>query len=170
VPFSTAAVAVVIGQGERGDEELLLIRRSESIADPWSGHVALPGGRVEPGDGSFRETAARETREEVGIDLTKGRFLGYMGEFHARTREVKVVPSVFKLEGSPGVILNREVASYKWVPLHALTNPGNRSSHFVTWRGVEHEFPAYEVGDYHIWGVTERILSTLVEGLRDETD
>src|SRR4051812_31480098 len=63
-----AAVAVVLR--ERGGEtEVLLIRRAERDGDPWSGHVAFPGGRADPGDASLEATAIREAREEVGLDL-----------------------------------------------------------------------------------------------------
>ncbi len=63
--------------------ELLVIKRSEAEHDHWSGHMALPGGRVEPEDESLLATAARETFEEVGLDLGAG------GEAIARLGTVK---------------------------------------------------------------------------------
>ena len=54
----------------RGDEQVLFIRRQVSQRDPWSGNVALPGGRQELADGDDDErTAMREAAEEVGLDL-----------------------------------------------------------------------------------------------------
>src|SRR5579863_6444108 len=78
VASETAAVAVVVRDTEEGDE-VLLIKRAERDGDPWSGHIALPGGRVQKQDESFKATAVRETREEVGVDLdANASFLGYM--------------------------------------------------------------------------------------------
>jgi 8-oxo-dGTP pyrophosphatase MutT (NUDIX family) len=42
------------------EAELLLIRRAEHPSDPWSGHMALPGGRNDPQDTSLYETVVRE--------------------------------------------------------------------------------------------------------------
>ena len=167
VPSATAGVAVLFGRSGEGEDRVLLIKRADRTGDPWSGHVALPGGRVEGTDESFRRTAVRETLEEVGIDLDAGgRFLGYMEEFHARTRRILVVPSVFVSDHIPDVTTSAEVASYRWVPFNELLRRGNTSSHTVGRGKMIFNFPAYEFEDYHIWGVTERILSTMVDAAR----
>ena len=121
VPRESAGVAVIFRSLDGGEEVVLLIRRAEREGDPWSGQVAFPGGRVSAADVSFEETARRETSEEVGIDLssTTAAFLGYMREFRARTKDVVVIPSVFKLGADSPVTLNKEVASYEWVPLRS---------------------------------------------------
>lgn len=68
-----AALAAVFRRGPSGEEEVLFIKRATNPTDPWSGHVALPGGRAEEADrGEDEVTAARETHEEVGIDLLDG--------------------------------------------------------------------------------------------------
>lgn len=68
-----AAVALVLRRRRAADgngvaasstTELLLIRRAVSERDPWSGDVALPGGKVEAGETDL-EAAIRECKEEV---------------------------------------------------------------------------------------------------------
>ena len=49
--------------------EVLYIRRSLNPTDRWSGDLAFPGGKANPGEND-RETCERETMEEVGLDLT----------------------------------------------------------------------------------------------------
>ncbi len=66
-----AAVALVLRRTADDVVELLLIKRSEREDDPWSGHVALPGGRRDPSDATLQDTAIRETLEETGIDLAR---------------------------------------------------------------------------------------------------
>ncbi|MGH7524260.1 MAG: NUDIX domain-containing protein, partial [Gemmatimonadales bacterium] len=61
-----AAVALVLAEEP---DRLLLIRRAEREGDPWSGHLALPGGRRQESDSDLLATATRETREETGIHL-----------------------------------------------------------------------------------------------------
>lgn len=145
---------------------MLFIKRAVKDGDPWSGQIAFPGGRVEDGDSSFRDTATRETREEVGIDLRRdSRFLGYLGPFEARTGDIMVVPSLFALTREPKVSPDVEVASYKWIPISSFRNPSTRSVYTRERNGTKIDFPSYVVGDYVIWGLTERIISTLIRYL-----
>ena len=164
VPKASAGVAVIF-RGLGDDEEVLLIRRAEREGDPWSGQVAFPGGMVNATDGSFEETARRETSEEVGIDLSSksAAFLGYMRELKARTRDVVVVPSVFKLAASTTVILNREVASHEWVPVRSLARKEARSTYLLRRKGSEIAFPSLVQNGLVIWGLTERILSAIIQ-------
>ncbi|MGH9918558.1 MAG: NUDIX hydrolase [Nitrososphaerales archaeon] len=161
----SASVAVIFRDAQ-GDEEVILIRRAERKDDPWSGQVAFPGGMVSAADKSFEETASRETAEEVGIDLSEGSavFRGYMREFKARTKEVTVVPSVFKLAGRSEVTPNAEVASYEWASLGQLAAEEARSSYLIPRGGGQFPFPRIVHHGLVIWGLTERILSGILQG------
>ncbi|MGA2198959.1 MAG: CoA pyrophosphatase [Nitrososphaerales archaeon] len=170
VSRETAAVAVVIRRGASG-EEVLLIRRAERKGDPWSGHVAFPGGRVEAEDPSFRDAAAREAREEVGADLAAGaRFLGYMGPFRTRRRGIRVVPAVFLLAGPVEVKPNSEVSSHAWVALQDLLGRRNRSTYSPVRGDDERRVPSFNIRGLQVWGLTERILSSLVESAEKACD
>ena len=159
-----ASVAVIVR--DRRSPSVLLIRRAGRVGDPWSGQVAFPGGKMQEGDKTARDTATRETGEEVGIDLDRyGEFLGYGGATTTHTGTMDVVPSVFELKESVVVKPNEEVASFRWVELEELLRPSARSSYDVGRDGRAIDMPAYVVGDYVVWGLTYRILSTL---LRDE--
>src|SRR5258706_13265424 len=77
-----AAVALVLSPSlaDAPALSLLLVRRAERDGDPWSGHMALPGGHAHPSDVDLLHTARRETLEEVGIDLTDAELLGRLDE------------------------------------------------------------------------------------------
>ncbi len=163
VARSTAAVSVIF-RPDGARERLLLIKRAEREGDPWSGQMALPGGRVSGADRTFLEAARRETLEEVGIDLNSegSRFLGYLGEFRAHTRRVLVVPCVFRREGRVRVLRNNEVASHIWVPLDELSRQRGRSTFEVRREGETMRFPSLVYRGHVIWGLTERILTSII--------
>jgi 8-oxo-dGTP pyrophosphatase MutT (NUDIX family) len=159
----------VIFRDTQDEEEALLIRRAEREGDPWSGQVAFPGGMVSQADKSFEDTAKREAAEEVGIDLSSGAavFRGYMRDFTPRTKEVVVVPSVFKLVESSTLTPNREVASCEWASLGELAGEVARSSYLIPKGGGQIPSPCIVHRGLVIWGMTERILSEIIGGRTD---
>jgi 8-oxo-dGTP pyrophosphatase MutT (NUDIX family) len=164
VTLPRAAVALVLREGPQG-LELLLIKRAEVDGDPWSGHVALPGGREESIDASLEDTAVRETFEEIGIDLRRyGRIVWELDELQAGGAPIVVQPYVATVGADlPPLALSDEVSAAFWVPLATFTAPGASVESTVVVRGVERRVPSYRHGQYVVWGMTERILRQLVE-------
>jgi 8-oxo-dGTP pyrophosphatase MutT (NUDIX family) len=168
-----AAVALILYEGT-GGVEALFIKRAQQAGDPWSGQVALPGGRREPGDTDLLATAVRETREETGIELAGAEQLGPLDDLYPRTPTlppVVVRPYVFAVGARPALVPDVEVERAFWVPLQRLSEPGVRRDLTLTVQGVERTFPAYRLGDDVLWGMTERIITPFVElvgrGTRD---
>jgi 8-oxo-dGTP pyrophosphatase MutT (NUDIX family) len=161
-----AAVAVVFRCVAGGQLERLLIKRSEREGDPWSGHVALPGGRHEPADATLQDTAVRETREETGIDLDRdGRMLGTLDELRPRTPTLPpiiVTPFVAVVAPDVPIATSDEVAAAFWVPLATLADPSVSVESEVTARGATWRVPSYNLGAHVVWGMTERILRNLL--------
>jgi 8-oxo-dGTP pyrophosphatase MutT (NUDIX family) len=164
-----AAVALVLREGLEGPE-MLVIKRSETERDHWSGHMALPGGRVEDEDESLLATAAREAFEEVGLDLRAGgeaiARLGTVAPQSPYAPRVSVTPFVFVAPkeyhaagGSKGLLLSEEVAAAFWVPVGELKRGGRSAVFRMAFAGVEREWPAYPSQHGLIWGITERILT-----------
>jgi 8-oxo-dGTP pyrophosphatase MutT (NUDIX family) len=160
-----AAVSVVVTPSP---DAVLLIRRAERPGDPWSGHMALPGGRREPGDPDLLATAVRETREEVGMTLERSALLGTLDDVIPRTPvlpPIAVRPFVFSLPNRPALTPNREVAGVVWVPLEHLLDPETYHTARIEVRGAPREMPAYRLEETIVWGMTERILTTLLTQL-----
>ncbi|HEX5580313.1 MAG TPA: CoA pyrophosphatase [Gemmatimonadaceae bacterium] len=157
-----AAVALVLRPDPAGGLDLLFIRRAEYPGDPWSGQIAFPGGRQEPEDDTLRETAIRETREEVGLDLLAGGLvLGALDELHPRTPvlpPIVVRPYVFATGATAHLYPSDEVAAAFWVPLDALRAPDATFEATVVVRGEERRVPGLRHLEHVIWGMTERIF------------
>jgi 8-oxo-dGTP pyrophosphatase MutT (NUDIX family) len=164
---SRAAVALVHRLGAAGEVELLLVKRATYEGDPWSGHIALPGGRSEPGDPSLADTAVRETREETAIDLhASGRILGALDEMHPRNPllpQVIISPFVAVVGGRPEPRLSPEIAEAFWVPLAALRDPGTRRDVELVVAGAARTVQSIQHGGHTVWGVTHRILEHYLE-------
>lgn len=165
-----AAVAAVLRHHpQAGGVEVLLIKRSEHPLDPWSGHMAFPGGRRDPGDRRIYQTAVRELHEEIGLDIeTTGRHFGRLSDIMARPirwrrRPLIVSPFVFALEQPPPRyrLDPAEVDEMVWVPLSFLADHANRQK--MDWqRGrVKVKLPCYRYKGYLIWGLTLRMLDEL---------
>jgi 8-oxo-dGTP pyrophosphatase MutT (NUDIX family) len=157
-----AAVALVLREDDPLD--LLLIKRATNPRDPWSGHMALPGGRLEPGDLDLRATAVRETHEETGLLLdTASTYLGRLPNLEPVSRQippVSVSPHVFLAPGRvEAVVASHEVASTHWVPLDTLLHPDTVGEVQIPIPGGPRAFPCYRVEGQVVWGMTYRILT-----------
>jgi 8-oxo-dGTP pyrophosphatase MutT (NUDIX family) len=161
-----AAVAIMLRDGDQGEGlEALFIHRAERAGDTWSGQIAFPGGRREPTDSDLHATAVRETREEIGVDLTAAEPLGVLDDMYPRTPvlpPVVVRPFVFAVAQRPPIALSAEVQDAFWVSFRALAAPGVQRDVTIHHRGISRVLPAYVVGNHTIWGMTERILTNLL--------
>jgi len=164
-----AAVALIFRAGEDGEPELLFIKRAEYPGDPWSGHIAFPGGRREAQDSSLAETAIREAREETGIDLSKqGEIIGELDELQPqsiRLPALVVAPFVAVLRETPELDLAGEVASAFWVPLRSLHEDGLWRDTEVSGKDYRMTRRAFHHEGHVIWGITERIIAQLLSVL-----
>lgn len=161
-----AAVAVIFRITSEDALELLMIERASYAGDPWSGHVAFPGGRSEPADASLVATMLRETREEIGIDLSaSGRILGALSRLHPMTPRlppISIAPFVELLTGNAPLVLSEEVAGAFWVPLATLQRADVSCDVEIPVGGAMRTVHAFVHGRYTIWGLTERIIRDLL--------
>jgi 8-oxo-dGTP pyrophosphatase MutT (NUDIX family) len=163
-----AAVAAVLREGADGSE-LLFIKRAEREGDPWSGHLAFPGGKREHTDASLAETAIRETEEEVGLRLAPASCLARLANVVAHSNGYRVAQFVFALDEPDAVIaLSAEVTATRWVSLARLARFEGAGTLPWTRDGVRMELPCIHLGDYVLWGMTYRMVLQLLEALRGE--
>ena len=157
-----AAVAVVLH--DEHSPRVLLMKRAERAGDPWSGHISLPGGRYQDGDGDLRVTAIRETREELGVDLDGARLLGNLAALHPRSsgrNGIEVTPFVFVTPVALEPVCGPEALSAFWLPIDLARSGALDSTYQLPSSPMA--FPSWTYEGHVIWGLTRRILDTLLD-------
>jgi 8-oxo-dGTP pyrophosphatase MutT (NUDIX family) len=156
-----AAVMACLREGD-GGVEVLLCRRARRSDDPWSGHIALPGGRLAAEDEDALAAARRETREEVGFDpLQHGTLLGALEPLRPPPPLVTLAAFVVEIQAPVAVRLDAEIDQAWWTPFHALEAvvvPVPEVGRSVEgWR-----LPFVDAGDVVVWGITYRLLGEVL--------
>ena len=155
-----AAVAAVFHP--RGDDlYLLFIERAAHPKDPWSGHIAFPGGTAELDDPDLKYTAEREIREELGLDLSNAQYLGRLDDVTGETLPIQVACFVYAIFDGVEVAPNDEVRDVFWTPF----------AHFADstrWQRLDlegwHNMPAIDLLGANrpvLWGLTYRMVAQL---------
>ena len=155
-----ASVAMILHQGDN-DVELLFIQRAAHDLDPWSGHIAFPGGKLEEGELEC-QAAIRETSEEVGIDLERGHYLGRLSDITGANLPVRVSCCLFGVDRNHfSPVLNEEVRDLFWVTLSDLRDPARHLQSSVAFGKKRFEVPAIRLPVENkpvLWGITYRLV------------
>ena len=166
-----AAVAMVLRDGAAG-ADVLFIERARHPDDPWSGHMAFPGGRVDPEDTDARAAAERETLEEVGVCLADAELLGQLDDKRgnpATRPELVISAYVYYLPVTPPrLVPNYEVEEAFWFPVGRLLDPVRHVEYRARRQYGELAFPGILVGrpERHVvWGLTYSFLESFFEAL-----
>lgn len=157
----TGQAAVLMALSDAPEPELLLIRRGLQLPT-HPGEIALPGGKVEPGDADLLATALRESWEEVALRPEQFRCCGYLTPRTsmtglAVTAVVGLVPA--NAEFHPDA---REVDELIRVPLRFFADGANLRADRVARRGNCRIAARYQYRHYTVWGITAGFIVELV--------
>lgn len=160
-----AAVALILRTLSGSDDLfVLLVKRRVMEHDPWSGHMAFPGGRFRSQDGTLLSTVKREVHEETGIDLSECELFGGLDEVLPGNVSIRVTPFVFLASENIQVkIEESEIVDYFWIPLGFFKDKKNYSTYSIERFGKKADVPSYPyLGKHVIWGMTLRIIESLL--------
>lgn len=162
-PHRQAAVLVpVVPREDRLD--VLFTLRATHLRD-HSGQIAFPGGKIDPSDATPAEAALREAREEIGLEASAIRLLGYLDPYLSATGFL-VMPLLGLVDPLASLRLNPdEVADTFEAPLDYLLDRRRRRIESTIWQGRVRRYYAISYGPHRIWGVTAGIVNNLHERL-----
>jgi 8-oxo-dGTP pyrophosphatase MutT (NUDIX family) len=159
-----AAVLVPIIEGQ--DPWVVFTRRTDELPR-HAGEISFPGGLSHGGDAAPRDTALRETEEELGLSPSDVQVLGALPPVHTFVSGILIVPFVGMLPPRPTFAPNAgEIAEVLQYPLARLAE-AEREMELPRGDHVYRGF-AYEMQDNTIWGATAFILHSLIEIVRKE--
>lgn len=165
-----AAVALILRAGTEG-LEMLFIERASRADDPWSGDLGFPGGKVEEGESDPRLTAERETREEIGLDLRGGSYLGRLSDISGARLPVLVSCFVYAVGGHPPFIFSHEIRDAFWISIAGLASPERHAMARVCFDGKIFESSAIQLpqpGKPVLWGITYRLVMEFLDLLKED--
>ena len=164
-PRARAAVAMIVRE-LADDLEILFIERAKDARDPWSGHLAFPGGKVEQGE-QARQAAERETREEIGLALESERYLGRMSDIVGANLPVRVSCFAYAAVSEDiQPMVSPEVRDVFWVKLSDIRDPQRHRVATVGFSGRSLEVPAIilpQADKPALWGITYRLVMQFLE-------
>jgi len=159
-----AAVLVPILPAPEGARVVYTVR-TDALRD-HAGQVSFPGGSLEPGDGSPRETALREAEEEVDLRPDLVEVIGELDEVYIPPSDFLVRPVVGLLRPEAELVMApEEVEEIFSVPLTELMSP--KALKEVVWEreGRLYEVRVFAAGGYEIWGATAAMTAGLLARL-----
>lgn len=161
-----AAIVIPVYRAEDGGLRIVMILRKPGGVH--GGQLAFPGGKHDPQDETMLDTALREVREELGLDLPKEDILTELPMEQTRTTGYRVFPYLARIKvPNRWRIAEREIAELLDVKLSDLADPGARDKmieRFPTWERAE-QVAFYRVGQQRLWGLSYRILHPLIPRL-----
>jgi len=166
-----AAVSIILRNADNGPE-FLMMQRAKHENDPWSGQMSFPGGKFEEQDANYRQTAVRETSEEVGLVLQESEFIGQLDDVYgvkaSGVLNVHVACFVFFVEREVTLVANNEVADLVWLPLSFLESTKSAHEYYHP-HDQSLQMPAIlidEAKQQILWGLSLRMLVTLFSVLK----
>ena len=160
---AAAAVAAILT--DELDPSLLFIHRVAHDKDPWSGHIAFPGGRIESGDTSARHAAVRETEEEVGLLLPEQAYIGQLDDITGATIQLSVSCHCFAINQMPKLETNHEVEDTFTVTLTDLGDKSRWVQQEFEIRGDKRLYSGIDLGlsgKPLLWGLTYRFVTQIL--------
>ena len=159
-----ASVGIIVA-GANENPGICFIRRAKWESDPWSEHIAFPGGS-RSADEDAVQTLRRELQEEIGWVIEEHRRPTPLPQLRirlaGRERLMRLDAFVYRVEGEPPVLrCGPEVASAFWIPVSELWNPKNLDYHALGDNGETLVYPAIRTSYGIIFGITLRVLTLL---------
>ena len=154
---TTLASVLVIIYG--AEPKVLMIEKSKQLKN-HGGEIAFPGGKWIGNDHDLLETALRETKEEIGLTISRNDVVGQLDDVGTRNSGFTITPFVSIMSDIKQLKANPEVESILHIPMIPLLqtladdpDPNHKSIQAMY---------TFTYKDKIIWGASARILKQIV--------
>ena len=150
-----ASVLIII----YGKEPTILMTEKAQTLKVHAGEIAFPGGKWCEKDKDLLETAIRETKEELCLDVSKEQVVGQLDSVITLNSKYKITPFIAFLENIPSLKANSEVESILHIPLISFLSTmadDNLPEH----QSIK-EMHMFTFEKYNIWGASARMLKQI---------
>jgi 8-oxo-dGTP pyrophosphatase MutT (NUDIX family) len=166
--YSDTKAGVLLLLYPNPNELYLVLTKRPVYQGTHSGQISFPGGKFDPSDKSFVETALRETQEEIGITRHLIEIIGQLTPLYIPVSEIEVFPTVGFTEIRPIFHPDpHEVEFLIEVPLSTLLNPAIKEIKPFESEKFNGIIPYFNIENNHVWGATAMILSEFLEIVRE---
>ncbi len=165
-----AGVLALFIPDKNGHTELVFIRRSSHYHDDrHKGQIGFPGGKKEREDNDMRETALRETKEEIGVEPAEVEVLGKLSNLYIPVSNFLVHPYVGYMRSRPEFSLQEtEIAEVITCDYKRLLNEDCRDTTKIELSSGIHleNVPYFDLKGKILWGATAMMMAELVHVLK----
>jgi|TARA_B100001105_G_scaffold10498_1_gene7835 8-oxo-dGTP pyrophosphatase MutT (NUDIX family) len=158
--YGLASVLVVI----YGNSPKIIMTEKPKSMKLHAGEISFPGGKLDVNDSNLLETALRETREELGLVISKDQVIGQLDPVVTLNSGFLILPFLTILNELPSLVPNSEVEKILHIPLNLLLDTIKKDSdpnHNPT-----DEMCTFEYQGQIVWGASARILKQVKNTLK----
>ncbi|MDE1814555.1 MAG: CoA pyrophosphatase [Thaumarchaeota archaeon] len=142
-----------------GSKPMVLMTERSKTMNHHAGEISFPGGTWEKGDGDLLGTAIRETREELGLEISKSMVIGQLKPVTTLNSGFKIIPFITILDELPKILTNSEIASVLRIPLLPLLKTIENDKDPLHQSIME--MYAFKFDNHLIWGASARMLKQI---------
>ena len=150
-----ASVLIII----YGKEPMILMTKKAKTLKVHAGEISFPGGKWYEKDQDLLETAIRETKEELCLEVSKEHIVGQLNNVITLNSKYRITPYLAILDSIPSLKANSEVESILHIPLVSLLRTMADDNH-PEHRSIK-EMYAFTFENHHIWGASARMLKQI---------
>ncbi len=157
------AGVLLIFYPKNGEAHILFTKRSQEVAE-HKGEISFPGGAYDTQDKTILQTALRESREELGLNVNEFEILGELDDVYVPPTRFLITPFVAFMNQPPKPKPSLlEISEVLEIPASELLNPSIFREEVREAAGMKRQLQFYSYGQYVIWGATARILRQFLD-------
>lgn len=161
--YQESAVMILLYPDKNNEAHTVFFERKTSNS-VHSGQISLPGGRYEESDKNLMQTAIRETKEEIGVEVEAAKIIGRMTVLEVPVSGFKITPVIAYTEKVPTFIAEQaEVERIIPISIDDLLASNIQHASFPTIHNMKVKAPYYAIGNDQLWGATSMIIAEFKE-------